>query len=415
MARQIDQLMEAVCSTVPQWQHIPAFDSDLEVFSGIQAITYDGPHWENRKTTTFAYLGIPEGASEEHPVPAVVLVHGGGGQAYLPWVKLWNDRGYAAIAMSTRGYFPAGKNAGSRLPGAPGYQHGMYGEFLRDGFTDSPDEDGMKNADLPLEHRWITHAIAKVILAHNVLRTLPQIDNSKIGITGISWGGVVTSLVITHDPRFAFAVPVYGSGYLDQALTYMHDRFSAPGNAEHFRAEDRFGEVSMPVLWLAWNDDNNFTVTSNSLSYLATAPNNPKTCLALVHNMMHDHPYGWKPPIIGCFADWAVKNGKPLVTFLTQPSGKDARATLNIPDGTGPITATLYWLDAPMTYSLHDKYNIGIANVTYMDQVWQTSPATLCGNQLSAQLPANACGYYLEIRYMLDGQEIVTTSVYTTI
>ena len=414
MPREIDNILQEARNFTPNLQYISDFDPDMPEFASIQAITYDGPDWGAGAMTTFAYLGIPEGASTENPVPAVVLVHGGGGVVYPRWVKMWMDRGYAAIAMSTRGLFPVAKNAGSRLPGDPGFRHGMYSIFQKAGFADSPNEDSMKDPSLPLKERWITHALAKVILAHNVLRSLPQIDNAKIGITGISWGGVITSLAITHDDRFAFAVPVYGSGYLDKALTYMHDRFSAPGNAAHFRAEDRFDAVKMPVLWMAWNDDNNFTVTSNSLSYLATAPNNPKTMLALVHNMMHDHPCGWKPPIIGCFADWIVKGGAPLVTFLTQPSGNNAQATLNIPEGTGPITATLYWIDAPMTYSYHDKYNIGIANVTYMDQIWQSTPATLSGNQIFAELPANACGYYLEIRYLLDGQEIVTTSVYTT-
>lgn len=409
----IEKILQNACETTPQWHRVPSFDPDLPVFSGIQAIVYDGLETADGKTPTFAYLGFPE--KTDSPVPAIVLVHGGGGQAYLSWVKMWTDRGYAAIAMNTRGYFPTGVNAGSRLPEDPGVQHGMFGDFLQPGYVDSPDEDGMSKSDLPLTERWITHALVKVIHAHNLLRSLPQVDRRRIGITGISWGGVITSLVITHDPRFAFAIPVYGSGYLDIAPTTIGDNLRLPGNNAHFRAEKWFDRVAMPVLWLAWNDDCPFCVTSNSRSYLDTAAANEKTMLSFLNNMGHSHPCGWAPPIIAAYADWIVQNGSPLVTFLTQPAGKDACAQLRVPADVTDLQATLYWLDAPITYSVHDKHHIGNPNLRYMDQIWQTEPAVLIGDQITAKLPEAACGYYLEVRYRRNGEELASTSVYTQI
>ena len=406
----IESILKTALNTAVNWQVEKDFCPTCEEFAGIEAITYDGLD----NTATFAYLGIPKDVTE--PVPALVLVHGGGGQAFLPWVKLWNDRGYAAIAMSTRGMFPQGANAGSRLPDDPGYRHGMHGSFLKEGYIDSPDEDALRNSELPLRERWMTHALVKVIHAHNLLRSLPQVDNHKIGITGISWGGNITSIAITHDPRFAFAVPVYGSGYLKDAISYMGPIFRAPGNAQ-FRAEDRFQQVKMPVLWVAWNDDNNFSVNSNSLSYLATAPNNPKTSLALIHEMWHDHPHGWAPPVIYAFADWVVKKGQPLITFASQPEGNEASARLSIPAGASDLKAKLYWIDAPMTASVHDKYHYDMLSdaFTYMDQVWQITPATISGDTVWVKLPENAQGYYLEVCYQLNGEEMIATSVYTTL
>ncbi len=404
----LSEILQSACNAAPVWQEVPAFRPTAEEFSGIQAITYDGLETGAGKTTTFAYLGIPE---SDTPVPAIVLVHGGGGQAFLPWVKLWMDRGYAAIAMTTRGCFPAGVNGGSNLADDPGYRHGMYDCFVKEGYVDSPNEDSMSNPDLPIEERWITHALVKVIRAHNLLRSLPQVDSTRIGVTGISWGGIITSLTITHDPRFAFAIPIYGSGYLSQALTYMGPKFSEPGNAA-YRAEDRFDRVKMPVLWLAWNDDNNFSANSNSLSYLATAPNNPKTCLSLLHDMGHSHPAGWEPAVSYAFADWIVKGGRPLVQFVAQPEGRNATATLAIPQGATNLRATLYYLDGPMTYSVHDKYGNGVLNLSYLDPVWQRIPATVSGNTVQAELPAEATGYYLELCYTADGEEIVVTSAF---
>jgi len=39
-------------------------------------------------------------------VPAVVLVHGGGGTAFADWVKMWTACGYAAIAVDLEGQIP---------------------------------------------------------------------------------------------------------------------------------------------------------------------------------------------------------------------------------------------------------------------------------------------------------------------
>jgi hypothetical protein len=48
-------------------------------------------------------------------VPGIVLLHGGGGTAFESWVKLWVDRGYAAIAIDTS-QITSGTIADARLP-----------------------------------------------------------------------------------------------------------------------------------------------------------------------------------------------------------------------------------------------------------------------------------------------------------
>ncbi len=41
--------------------------------------------------------------------------------------------------------------------------------------------------------------------------------SEKIGVMGISWGGVIISTIIGIDDRLVFAVPVYGCGGLADA------------------------------------------------------------------------------------------------------------------------------------------------------------------------------------------------------
>ena len=38
----IADILKTACGTQPHWDYIPAFDPDMEEFSGIRAVTYDG-------------------------------------------------------------------------------------------------------------------------------------------------------------------------------------------------------------------------------------------------------------------------------------------------------------------------------------------------------------------------------------
>ena len=66
----------------------------------VKTLFYDGLPWKGRPTRVFAYYGAPAQPAGTR-VPAMVLVHGGGGTAFDSWIRLWNSRGYAAIAMDT--------------------------------------------------------------------------------------------------------------------------------------------------------------------------------------------------------------------------------------------------------------------------------------------------------------------------
>ena len=61
--------------------------------AGVEPVWIEGEPWRGRPTRVFAWWGLPRGASAQRKVPAMVLVHGGGGTAFARWVKAWNDRG----------------------------------------------------------------------------------------------------------------------------------------------------------------------------------------------------------------------------------------------------------------------------------------------------------------------------------
>ena len=57
----------------------------------------------------------------------------------------------------------------------------------------------------------------------NTTVTALQLDEDSI--TGISWGGITTTIVMGIDYRFKFAAPVYGCGFLYQCQTYFKNVF----------------------------------------------------------------------------------------------------------------------------------------------------------------------------------------------
>jgi|GEM_PF-2330296 len=61
----------------------------------VREVWYEGEPFEGRPTRVFAYVGRPATATGRTAakVPAVLLVHGGGGRAFKDWAKYWAERG----------------------------------------------------------------------------------------------------------------------------------------------------------------------------------------------------------------------------------------------------------------------------------------------------------------------------------
>jgi hypothetical protein len=80
----------------------------------------------------------------------------------------------------------------------------------------------------PLEDQWQYHAVTAALNAHTLLAAHPAVDAGRIGLTGISWGGYMTCVVAGVDPRYRFAVPVYGCGFLALNSAWSN---SGPGSS----------------------------------------------------------------------------------------------------------------------------------------------------------------------------------------
>ncbi len=268
---------------------------------GIKPIFFSG--WKN--TRVFAWVGLPEGASAEHPVPGIVLVHGGGGTAFLSWVRWWNSRGYAAIAADNCGAAPV----------PPLHSYGQpAGGWPRHSFSGAPGWGAFDQGDLPPEDQWFTHAVSAVIFSHNLLRAMPEVDPERIGITGVSWGAVLSCIVCGIDPRFKAHIPVYGCGFLTEASRWTDDDSMKKLSLKAFRwwknewdPSNFLENVNAPTLWFAGTGDSAFYVPQWQKSS-DLIPGLCDRALKLRWPHAHGHAGESQPEFEGFFAEH-LKNG----------------------------------------------------------------------------------------------------------
>lgn len=334
----------------------------------IRAIFYDGLPWNGKPTRIFALIGLP--AKREGKVPGIVLVHGGGGSALKEWVRRWNEAGFAAISIAVEGQTDVNL---AKEKGKWVWARHAYAGPARDGtFADTK---------LPLKEQWMYHALADTMLANSLLRSLPEVDASKIGVMGISWGGVITSTVIGLDPRFAFGIPTYGCGHLFDAENHwgaaLHDNDGYKLVWDGMNYAER---VKMPVLWLSWPQDAHFPLGCQAEHY-RKAPG-PRM-VSLITKMGHSHPAGWNPPDSYAFAKSIVETGKP---WGTSPSAKSESGTaIAVFHATKPLTRAVL-------VSTTDRGFTGTRK-------WVETPAMAAsgggGTTVSAPLPAGTTAWYL--------------------
>jgi dienelactone hydrolase len=347
-----------------------AGSGDLAV-EGLRSITYEGLPYQGRPTRVFAYYGAPK---VEGKVPAMVLVHGGGGTAFADWVKLWVSRGYAAIAMDLCGCLPRkGKGGWERLPdgGPPGW-------------------GGFDQVDQPERDQWTYHAVADVLLAHSLLRSFPEIDPEKIGITGISWGGYLTCIAASVDARFKFAAPVYGCGFLGDDSTWLgtFEKMGKEKAAKWLGLWDPSGYLKaakMPFLWVNGTNDFAYPLDSYQKSY--RLPGTPRT-LAVRIRMAHAHGGpGEKPEEIHAFANALFRGGAPLARITGQGEGW---ATF---ESKSPVAKAelCFTRDAGR----------------WQDRKWESAPAAVELGRVSVALPEGVKAWYFNL---VDERGLVVSS-----
>ncbi len=337
---------------------------------GVKPFFFEGVPYQGQPTRVFAYYGVPKSV-EGQKLPAMVLIHGGGGTAFDRWVKVWNERGYAAIAMDTCGCVPVG----------------TYGNWKRHEHGGPPGWDAsFGQLDAPVEDQWTYHAVSAVALAHSLIRSYPEIDADRIGVTGISWGGYLTSVVAGVDSRFKLAVPVYGCGFLGDNSAWLNSfEKLGPEKAQlwlkQWDPSSYLGQAKMPILWV--NGTNDFAYPMDSWQKSYRLPMSERT-LCLRIRMPHGHgPAGENPEEVHVFANQILRGEKPLPKITEQGHSADEA-----------------WATFP-SEALITKAELCFTRATgkWQDREWDQIPAEIDSktNRVTAKIPADAKVFYMNL------------------
>lgn len=318
----------------------------------VQALTYEGEPFGGKPTRVFAYVGRP--SAGEGPFPAMVLVHGGGGRAFPDWATHWAKRGYVAIAMDLAG-------------------HGSEGR-LPDGGPDQSDTSKFRNfTDDEATEMWSYHAVAAVVRGHSLLRTLPNVDANRIGITGISWGGYLTCIVSGLDSRFKVAIPVYGCGFLGDNSYWKERSLAAMSNDSRtqwlrlFDPSQYLANVGYPILFVNGTTDFAYPLDSYLKSYRLV--DSQWRHVSVEVNRPHGHI--WTFPEVDGFADSVLHDGRPFIR-LSSPVLENERMSAE-------LSRTVTAREALICFT-HDSG-------PWDKRTWKSLPAQIDGRRLHAALP----------------------------
>jgi cephalosporin-C deacetylase-like acetyl esterase len=359
----------------------------------IWSLHYEGELFSNKKTQVFAYYASPAtlgDISNQREFPGMVLVHGGGGTAFKFWVHKWAKKGYAAIAMDLNGSEPVLHNGDVKR------------ERMPNGAPPQKDRYRIHNIDSSFYQQWQFHAVSNILRAHSILRSFQEVDRNKTAITGVSWGGYLTNIIAGIDNRFNAAVPVYGSGFIQEG-SFWTDRslFDTLTNRQmkkwirYWDPANYVKHATMPMLFINGTNDKYYHLGIFAKTYELVE--NRK--LHIDVNLEHGHKQGTKPEEIYAFVNHHLCGNMPLST-VSKPEVIGDSIVANIDSDTKIRQGMLY-------FTLDNKHNT--------KREWSSVVCDYCGNSVRAKIPSGEIKiYYINVTdargYTVSSDPVFTPS-----
>ena len=327
--------------SAPDFGYESTLDFGGENTEGVKGVFFTSPvRYKGKPTRVAAYIGFPSYASATDKVPAIVLVHGGLGTAVPQWVKYWNDLGFAAISMDTEGAEPtagiSNENTGDYHRDRNRYAGGQFYEA-------GPTNNGFSDWDKPLEDQWMYHATSAVILSTSLISSFDCVDKTKVGITGISWGSVITSIVLKYDYRLKFAMPVYGGITQSQSSGESSNRHPNETSVARWDTIDGIVGINCKTFYVNSDADRFFSMDIADRCSKATGGS-----LTYIHGLSHGQSEGANEENLPNFAKFCCGMETTFVTVTEQPARENPRITLETYGNAKIESVWLYYTDSEL-------------------------------------------------------------------
>ncbi|WP_342804716.1 hypothetical protein [Alteromonas sp. M12] len=356
-------------------------------------------------TQIFALYNLPKVPlfTATGKIPAMVLVHGGGGTAFKEWVEKWNEAGFAAISIAVEGQtdIPVDDLKSAKVNDTLRWQKHQ---------SSGPSRQGIyADFDKPLQDQWMFHAVSAVIRAKHFLTAQADIDKQHIGLTGISWGGVITSTVMGFDGSFDFSIPIYGCGFLDGMQNQYQQALM--GNSAYqntWEPGHRISNYRQPSLWLTWRDDKHFALDAQASTYQQLSGD---YSVSIKPGIRHGHKLGWDQPESYLFARQIVRQGTVWAKSLSVKqlnSGKaQAEFSINLDNKDYQVAkATIHYTA--------DQGHTGNASWTQADTNLVT-PSSIPGQYIATfdALPLDVRHWFVNLQVLVTDENHKENQTYT--
>lgn len=216
----------------------------------VEEVYYQSRPFKGKPVKIFGYYCYP--TARKGKLPAILLSHGGGGTASRPRALAWAKRGYAVLAID--------------LPGK--------GENRRASRSTGPDMTVpilLRTKPEP-SFNYLIHAVAAARNGITYLTQRAEADRNRIGMIGLSWGGVLTILTNGQDERLKAAVNVFGAGYIPEGCTW-EDWFTAMSTQErsdwdnYIDPKNFLATQHAPILFISGTNDHCYYLPTFQKSY----------------------------------------------------------------------------------------------------------------------------------------------------
>ncbi len=273
----------------------------------IEGYLIDGMPHGSKTNRAFFWVGKPKGNAPKEGWPAVLLVHGGGGNAFDDWVKHWTKQGYVALALDVGGQMY--NDFYELVPNKEFYfTGGAWGSI------------GSPTDEHYFKLSWTYMNVCNLMLCHNYLRSLDYVNSDKTVATGISWGAYLTCILSGLDKRFQAFAPVYGCGSLYTDNWALTEQGMATLSEEYRREWAKVYDPTVylpyatkPMLFTTGMTDHAFSAVSHKKS---TELIPGKVFFAYSASLPHGHYYQ-QTPCVEKFFDHILNGSTPLVNFLS--------------------------------------------------------------------------------------------------
>ncbi|RAV06387.1 S9 family peptidase [Paenibacillus sp. YN15] len=223
----------------------------------------------------FAVFAEPEDAPAG-TLPGMLICHGGKGRAEAAKAVGWARQGYAAIAPELPGWADPGQmRSASRYRGQP---------YKRNRFTTAP----------ALTSCGVYDSVAAALGAFQLLRSRCATDPARMGITGISWGGYLATLLCGYlGEQVQAGLALFGCGHYEAGTVFAAELQERPEEErrqwlKHFDAGGHISGMSATFLMLPATNDSFFYPPAAETTFAGIGSRHKRLC----YGPGTDHNFG---------------------------------------------------------------------------------------------------------------------------